>query len=238
MRSCTLALLVLGLPAAMAAEQGRPAAAPTAKQQVVPPSGAASSAGLDRKLFEPSQAKGAAPNQPEGLNRDTPWSDELRAAAVPEELQPLVEIARTMRRAQQGLAQSDPGPATQALQLEAIAGLDRILTQAEEQARKSAAQPGAERPESRDGALAQQKPTAQPGKTPGAGGQQSQTSKPHKPEAKAIDELLQQFWGELPQREREQLLQQWRAERFLPKYEALLDAYYRRLAQEKAGRQP
>ena len=40
-------------------------------------------------------------------------------------------------------------------------------------------------------------------------------------------------WGQLPQRQREQMLQLGSFEEFLPKYDAMIEEYFKRLAEEK-----
>ena len=45
---------------------------------------------------------------------------------------------------------------------------------------------------------------------------------------------MKQLWGELPQRDREQMLQ-LPVEEFLPEYELLIEDYFRRLSEEKGA---
>jgi hypothetical protein len=45
--------------------------------------------------------------------------------------------------------------------------------------------------------------------------------------------LLSRFWGQLPPHQRGPA-QQWAVEDFPPKYEALIEAYYRRLSEQEA----
>ena len=44
--------------------------------------------------------------------------------------------------------------------------------------------------------------------------------------------VLKQLWGELPQRQREQMLEP-PVEEFLPKYEQQIEEYFRRLSEDK-----
>ena len=44
--------------------------------------------------------------------------------------------------------------------------------------------------------------------------------------------LLKDLWGQLPLRDREQMLQS-SPEQFLPKYELLIEKYYKRLADQQ-----
>jgi hypothetical protein len=62
------------------------------------------------------------------------------------------------------------------------------------------------------------------------------TQEGESPSSIDVVNLLKDAWGNLPEREREQMLQA-PAEKFLPKYELLIERYYKRLAEEnrKAG---
>jgi hypothetical protein len=50
-----------------------------------------------------------------------------------------------------------------------------------------------------------------------------------------VDELVKHLWGHLPQRSREQVLQSF-SDEFLPKYEAEIEQYYRKLSEEQGDR--
>ena len=54
-------------------------------------------------------------------------------------------------------------------------------------------------------------------------------------EADQARELMKNLWGQLPVRDRNQLLQS-APDEFLPKYELLIEQYYRRLAEEHEQR--
>ncbi len=192
---------------------------------------------LDQKLFAPGVGQ-AAPKPPAAVQDPTArLVEELGGAAIAEELQPVLDIARNMHRAQQRMAQFDSGVQTQQFQLQALSDLERLIAQAAQQSGRSAAKPAAQ--PSADQA-AQPRPAegrAQPGAKPATGSAQAKKAATE-PGPATVQQLLQQSWGELPPRQREQMLQQWGAERFVPKYRALLEAYYQRLAQEKPRSQP
>ena len=48
--------------------------------------------------------------------------------------------------------------------------------------------------------------------------------------------MMKQLWGELPEHARQQMLQS-PIEEFPPKYQSLIEAYFRRLAEEKGNRE-
>jgi hypothetical protein len=51
-----------------------------------------------------------------------------------------------------------------------------------------------------------------------------------------VESTVKQLWGHLPARTREQMLQSF-SEEFLPKYEAEIEEYYRRLSEEKPAQE-
>jgi hypothetical protein len=51
-------------------------------------------------------------------------------------------------------------------------------------------------------------------------------------EANQVHDVLQRVWGHLPEKMREEL-QNSLSEQFLPKYEKLIEEYYKRLAEER-----
>jgi hypothetical protein len=158
---------------------------------------------------------------------------ELGAAAEKEDDNPLLNIARNMFQVRQRMTQSDAGPATLNLQKQIVADLDLLI----EQARKSAGQCSSSSSNS-------QQPPASPPKT-GASVSQKPGNKPatsssprppdnqrHKPDMEEMHSMMNNLWGELPAHVREQMLQS-PVEEFIPKYEQLIEDYFRDLSGEK-----
>lgn len=181
---------------------------------------------------------GDSSGQP-GDARTGRWQQELGAAAISEDENPLLEVARQMRVAEELIAGNDSGPRAQELQERIVADLDRLLEQARRRAKRikpssAQSQQIAARPPI-DGPRPQQgnggkKPTDKPAVT---SSQQSGNGKTRKPDMKQMRKLMEQLWKvELPQREREQMMPLLREE-FLPKYERLIEEYFRRLSEEK-----
>jgi hypothetical protein len=84
----------------------------------------------------------------------------------------------------------------------------------------------------------EQPTSGQPGGAPQPKPAQDSTDRVGKAEAErpdpaAMDALLKNVWGELPERLRQQMLQS-SVEQFLPKYELLIEDYFRTLAEEQA----
>ncbi len=58
------------------------------------------------------------------------------------------------------------------------------------------------------------------------------SSQAEKPDMADMRDLLKGVWGQLPERQREQMLQSYE-EQFLPKYEQMIADYFRSLAEEE-----
>jgi len=189
---------------------------------------------LDRELLGPT-------DKPDRAEREL--ADQLRrelgAAAEDENESPLLEVARQMREVEGLIAENDSGDTTRSLQQQVVADLDELIRQA----RKRCAQckPGDKPPRG-----SSRRQVTRPSLKPGSGGNragnkpaQNGNAKPgqgeaQKPDAEQIQQLIKQLWGQLPQRDRERMIQS-PPEEFLPKYESMIEEYYRRLSE---GNQP
>jgi len=178
---------------------------------------------VDRELFAP-EAKKASEPAPSAERRGAPT---------------LAAIAGQMREAAERLRKTDGGPATQAIQKQILAELEELARQAspgmssvaskptEANEQKAAASPDKQAKNGQTDAAAKPGPQPKPGqaasgtKAPGAQGGDSRS--------RIL--MLHQLWGDLPEREREEMLQLQPPEEFLPKYELLIEAYFRRLAE-------
>jgi hypothetical protein len=170
---------------------------------------------------------------------DAPLGDELKqqlerelgAAAEREDDDPLLRIARQMQRAGQ-LLEGEAGKGAASVQKDIVDELDRLIAQAKKQCKSGACQNSSN--QSTRTASGSPKPSGnsqKPGRSPGERQADRTTSTP----AKRVDpaemqQLLKRVWGDLPERIREQVLQ-LPSEEFLPKYETLIEEYYRRLAE-------
>jgi hypothetical protein len=167
---------------------------------------------------------------------------ELGAAAEKESDDPMLQIARQMRRCRQRIAQADSGPGTQQLQRQIVDDLDRLIQQARRSSGQCRAGTSQSQPSSRSPTPGPPHNTAGP-----ANGQQQSknpatTKSPHaagaktarKPDLAGTQAIIKRLWGVLPEREREQMLQS-PPEEFPPEYELLIEDYFRRLSEEKGG---
>jgi hypothetical protein len=142
------------------------------------------------------------------------------------------------------IARSDAGPKTQELQ-------ERILVQLQELLQKKcsecaggqcAAKPnepkkGPDERKAKPGETkrADTKVRTPKGEKPVAKTSERPTSnKPVKPSMDEMKAMIRQIpWGQLPERQREQMLQLGSFEEFLPKYDAMIEEYFKRLAEDK-----
>jgi len=193
---------------------------------------------LDRELFAPEEKKTRGPEGGETL--EGRLLRELGMAAESEDDPLLLQVARRMREAQQRMLQTDSSPQTQQVQEEIIAKLEELL----KQARKSCGQCNAG--SKKNPGVASRKPVKQPkackpgsGKKPSSKPATNPNAKPGKAEAKRPDpsrlrQTLEQLWGALPERQRQQMLE-LPVEAFLPKYENMIEEYFRRLSKPREG---
>ena len=173
---------------------------------------------LDRKLFEPDAARQRLSS----------------AAAIPTGDHPLLSVARQMRSAQERIAGGDCGPQTQQAQQEIVADLDRMIAQARSQARPAGArksltaagQPAGQQQPKPSGGQAGTRPSGKPQQGRGA-----PRAEPERLGPRQLRSVIDQVWGELPEQARQQLLEQWSAEQFLPEYAPMIEDYFRRLSE-------
>ena len=189
---------------------------------------------LDRKLFEPEPAADKVPLPPGSQKEST---------GISEDDNPLLEVTRDMRLAQGRIAQADGGTQTQDLQRQIVATLDKLLREA-----RSRSQPSGGGKEETPLPTAR-RPTQPPPQPQSAVGNSSnkpavassdhtaKTPENRAAQLQAVRDAMKNLWGELPERAREQMLQLAPVEEFVPQYETLIEAYFRRLAEEQ-GRGP
>lgn len=200
---------------------------------------------FDRELFAPDEGKVKRPAL-RGTEQKTPakeeeWKrrllQELGAASVSEVENPLLDIARRMREVEGLIAETKSGEPTQGIQRQIVASLDELIEQARKCSKSCSPSQGSPKVAPRQ-QVSQPKPKPKPGR--GKPSQKPVTdpiTQPGQaaPSAITVDqmkELIKSVWGELPESEREQMLE-WAGQEFLPKYQALIELYFRRLAEER-----
>ena len=152
---------------------------------------------------------------------------------------PVAQIGRKMQIAQKRIAGADSSKKTQELQREIVGDLDQLIDDIRKRMKKS-------QQSSASGSKGSQRSkTPQPGQQAGRNPNEGRTSdrpaadsserlgaaEDHKVDMEAMQELLKSIWGDLPDRERERMLQ-LSVEEFLPEYSLMLEKYFRRLAEE------
>lgn len=191
----------------------------------------------------PAEPKPAKPSKPD-QELQPQLSRELGAAAVSEEDDSLLDIVYQMQQAKSLIEQAQAGQETQRVQAGILTSLDELLKAARSQ--KQQCQAGQC---NKKGDAPRQTPnqtSPKPSSKPTGEKKTSTTAtkdiqaKPgksgaHRPDMVEMSEVLKNVWGELPQHEREQMLE-LPMEEFLPKYELLIESYFKRLADEQ-GRQ-
>lgn len=139
----------------------------------------------------------------------------------------LWRVITGMRRAESALATADVSGHASATQQEVIAGLDVILTRLQKQCDQCCGgglkQSSAHRSPS--------KPARKPGVKPGETAATTPAVATARPVSRqAISKLVLDVWGQLPERQREEMLQPL-SEEFLPQYAEEIEAYFAAFAE-------
>lgn len=149
----------------------------------------------------------------------------------------LTRIARQMRQVQRRMEGKEVSRQTQELQERIVADLDALIKQLQQQKKNSSPSSSSSPQQPRD------QDVQQPDQQPDAG-QEKPSNKPSQQsterlgrqspgdiDAAAMEALVKRVWGHLPDRARQEL-QNASNEEFLPKYQQVIEEYFRRLAEE------
>jgi hypothetical protein len=185
-----------------------------------------------------SQAKEEKPEDP----LDRRLLEDLRDSPDEGRENPLELIGHKMRRAQTLIHRQQTSEPTQQLQREIVADIDKLLDQARRQIKRSSSSSSRQqvaqrdRPSQPQGQSQDNQPgdqqSNQPARDSQAGMQEAAAAKP---QPLSQRQLVQQLWGHLPQRERQQVINST-IEKFIPKYELLTEEYFKRLMEKSHGR--
>ena len=147
----------------------------------------------------------------------------------------LTRIARQMRRAQLRIEQQQVSDQTQEIQQDVVSKLDALIKELQEKKRQCQAcasdnpkQGGQQIKQPNQPTDGQQQTSNKPAadSTQRLGQQNVATT-----DAEALEALVKQVWGHLPDRARQEM-QNAAVEDFLPKYQQVIEDYYRRLAEQ------
>jgi len=161
---------------------------------------------------------------------------ELGSAAVSEDENRMLEVARQMRQVERLMAGNDSGPDTRRLQRQIVGDLEQMIEEFRRRAEQSGSAAGAEQK------LAARPAPGQPGqggtgqnpseRPPGGGARPDDNGPPNPADPEMVREVITRLWGELPQHEAEQMMQML-SDEYLPKYRREIEAYFRRLSEAK-----
>lgn len=175
---------------------------------------------------EKVEAKAVPAKQP--AIEDLPPGEDIELGGAQD---PFGRIATKMQRSQQALIAGNSQEPTQELQKEILFDLDALLKTMEKKCKggqcnkpgsgsKSASSSAGAKPSSKPATDSSPR-VGDPGKTAGAD------------DKSAAEAALREVWGHLPPKLRE-AMENVKADEFLPKYDRLIEEFYRRLAEQPA----
>ncbi len=203
---------------------------------------------LDSQLL-PTQPKPNAENKPtdalpsvskpDNSGLDEKLLDEIDGEDIGlgSEPDPLTRIGRNMRKVETLIEKRDTSARTQEVQKRILTDLDQLLQQTKQQCQGGQPKPApSSAPKPASGTPTANQPAE--GDTSGKPARDStdrlaKAGKTDVEDQQDLDELVKQVWGHLPEKVRGQM-QNVSAENFLPKYEKLIEEYYKRLAAEQS----
>ena len=121
---------------------------------------------------------------------------------------------------------------------ELLDDLDKLIDEQKKNRKKSGGAGGGQQNAPRPRQTPNQQPQTKPGDKPSNKPATTSSERPQgNGEAEKVNMdrmrvVIKKLWGELPQHQREQMLQ-LPIEEFLPKYQTMIEEYFRRLAEEK-----
>jgi hypothetical protein len=152
--------------------------------------------------------------------------------AEKKEEHPLVKLAREMKQVQERIDARDTASGTQQKQKAISEQLAKLLEQA--QKKPAGGQSGDKNQQGSNSAQA----GTESGNASSRPGQQStqrlEQGDAAETQMNDIKDALRRIWGHLPEKEREEMIGAL-GEQFLPKYERLIEAFYKRLAERPPG---
>jgi len=164
------------------------------------------------------------------------------ASAQGEAADPLSRVGQTMREVEGRLSRSRAGEQTRELQTKIVSDLDQMIQEALKRAQRSKSQSSSKSGQQGSQRSKVNQPQQQGQEQGGRGHQQEQPASDSteqlgrdqvmRPDPGEVRDVMKQLWGHLPEREREMMLNA-SIEQFLPKYELLIEQYFRRLAEEQ-----
>jgi hypothetical protein len=237
-----IAIGIFWSPAFGADEQRTEGSAPPAKAPARTPDDLLLD-GLDNRLLEELESPSAKPKDADGeADPDADVLDQLGwgTDVGDQSTDPFMMIGRQMRMAERRIGSRDASSTTQRIQRQIVEDIERLIEQMNQQAaeqQSASSRRQASRPDEQPDPDSKAGSGEHPGTSKPAQESETQVRQRESSEARltAMMETMQQVWGHLPARVREQM-QSGMAEEFLPQYERLIEHYYQRLAEQPALR--
>ncbi len=190
---------------------------------------------LSKPRTTPRRTGDQSSDDPAGENAETEVIDDTVAT---EAADPLVRIGLEMRKVEELIPEASRRAHAEQLQERIVDDLARLIEQAESQQSQSSQSQKNQQSQS----VAKRQKVQQPKKAPGESGEDSNkpaqdstnrlgSAESARPDPELFRQMMKDTWGHLPPRDREQMLQNT-PDKFLPKYELLIEQYYKRLAED------
>jgi hypothetical protein len=180
---------------------------------------------LDRELLE-----GLPAGKTRGKADSKVPATSPQAGEGAESQNPLAKIAERMRSVENRIAEHDTSAATQENQALIVSDLESLLEAAKKAQQRGKPQGGKGSPSGQEGTGTGDAVAAPPRDSTN----RIERGTKEKPETADVKDLLRRIWGHLPEKLRDEM-QASVGEQFLPKYERLIEEYYKRLAEERPG---
>jgi hypothetical protein len=159
---------------------------------------------------------------------------------------PLVSLNRKMREAERLMRAAKGDTETQDLQTQIVRKLEELIDELEQQQQQQqSSSSSSKNQKQQQQKTADQRPQSQPQMKPGGPAREKPSSDPardssgktvkretEKPDMARMREMLKDIWGELPPRLRQEMMQS-SVEKFIPKYELLIEEYFKALAEKQ-----
>lgn len=232
--------LAYGVASALAADPPKPSSKNSLDDELLK--------GLDNDLTRQLDDLPSLKPQPKPADNSTGEKAKEPASAIingedlgqpGEDQDPFNRIARRMRQVESRITRDQAGAATQQKQKEIMADLTALIDNLNKQCQYQGGEckPG-EKPQ--DSQRSKPSQGGKPGDSKSASNPARDSSDKLRHEAAAkptansaaIRQNMKDAWGNLPQRLREQMLQT-SVDEFLPKYELMIEQYFKRLAEEE-----
>jgi len=193
--------------------------------------------------LEPEPDKAKAASKPGSKNNPAGASSAADDAQKNAAANPLIRISEQMRKVESRLASADTSEQTQKIQQDILQELSVVIQQLQQQQKQQQQQPSSggqkqqqSKPTSKkpsEGGKPQGSPSQEPSNKP-ARDSSDDVRKPEEVEAenRELQQMLKEVWGHLPDRVRQQMMNA-RVEQLLPKYQKLIEEYYKRLAEDR-----